>query len=180
MYPPLEEPLTLQRPELHHEAAATAMRREFLAASPVIQGGAAWENYDNFAQWLQYAHSFEDEATTPEGLVAADTWYGVRKSDGALVGILNFRRRLNQYLSLYDGHIGYAVRPSERRKGYAAAMLRLALETAKERGYREVMLTCSPENEASRRTILSCGGVYRHTNHSPDGKAHEVYWVALA
>ena len=34
----------------------------------------------------------------------------------------------NDMLSLYDAHIGYGVRPSERRKGFATIMLNLALD----------------------------------------------------
>mgnify|MGYP002236365423 FL=1 len=42
----------------------------------------------------------------------------------------NLRHHLNDYLLAYGGHIGYSVRPSERKNGYASQMLRLTLEKA--------------------------------------------------
>ena len=45
-----------------------------------------------------------------------------------MVGAVNIRHYLNEYLLKYGGHIGDGIRPSERRKGYATKMISLALE----------------------------------------------------
>lgn len=52
--------------------------------------------------------------------VPSVTYLAAREKDDRLVGIMDFRRRLNQNLLNYGGNIGYSVRPSERGKGYAA------------------------------------------------------------
>ncbi len=57
------------------------------------------------------------------------------------------------------GHIGYAVVPWKRRRGYATAALGLMLAHAREEGLEWVELTTDLDNEPSRKVILANGGV---------------------
>jgi predicted acetyltransferase len=57
------------------------------------------------------------------------------------------------------GHIGYAVRPTARRRGHATAALALMLPVAAERGIDPVLVTCDTDNVGSRRVIEANGGV---------------------
>ncbi len=57
------------------------------------------------------------------------------------------------------GNIGYVIRPSERRKGYGAKQLNLALEKAKELGLSKVLITCRENNIGSIKTIQRCNGI---------------------
>ncbi len=81
-----------------------------------------------------------------------------------LIGLLNIRFELpidyrNQY-----GDIGYGVRPSERRKGYATKMLKYALSICKDKGMNEVIVGCYKDNFGSNKTILKNNGMlYRTT-----------------
>ena len=59
--------------------------------------------------------------------------------------------------------MGYSVRPSERRKGYATRMLEKAKDYLASFGFSEICVSCLPENEASRRTILANDGEYIET-----------------
>ena len=106
----------------------------------------------------------------------------VRESDGRLVGMVNVRHYFNDYLEQFGGHIGYSVRPSERRKGCAKEQLRLALSFCRETlGLDRVLITCYTSNEGSRRTILSAGGVYENTVHEPDRNVDlERYWISFS
>jgi predicted acetyltransferase len=94
--------------------------------------------------------------------------------------MLQLRHTLNDYLRRYAGHIGYSVRPSERRRGVAKWMLAAALPYCRELGLRRVMIACEPWNEGSRRTILANGGVFEKTVHEPEEDIDlEQYWITL-
>ena len=136
--------------------------------------------FHNPKEWLDHVISYTDPATVPEGKVQATQFLAVRKSDGRLVGMIQVRHYFNEYLEKYAGHIGYSVRPCERRRGYAREMLRLALPYCKGLGLDRVLISCEPGNEGSRRTILSNGGVYESTVHEPEEDIDlERYWITL-
>jgi predicted acetyltransferase len=101
--------------------------------------------------------------------------------DGEVVGFLSFRHDLNDYLREVGGHIGYAVRASRRRQGYASAALRLGLERAREIGLDRVMVTCDDDNVGSFRTIEGAGGVLQDIRTLPEHGEQPVrrYWIAL-
>ncbi|MFJ9391724.1 GNAT family N-acetyltransferase [Nocardioides sp. NPDC101246] len=75
-----------------------------------------------------------------------------------VVGFIQLRHTLNDFLENVGGHIGYSVRSSARRRGHAARALGLVLDEARGHGLDRVMLTCDDDNEASARTIESQGG----------------------
>lgn len=93
---------------------------------------------------------------------------------GEYVGRISLRHELNGLLHEWGGHIGYAVRPSARRRGYASAALSGMLALCRERGMEEVLVTCDVDNVASRRIIEGHGGCYEDTRM---GKRR--YWVPL-
>lgn len=92
--------------------------------------------------------------------------------DKEAVGFLNLRLRLNDYLLRYAGHIGYSVKPSERGKGYAKAMLAQALKIAISKNISKVLVTCRVDNPASRAVIVANGGVLEDSC-----KGIERYWI---
>lgn len=95
-------------------------------------------------------------------------------ADGIPAGYGKFRHYLNEQLLEHGGHIGYVIRPSARGKGYAAVLLNLILEKAKERGLERVLLTCDEVNIASRKTIEKNNGVLTETKN---GSCY--YWIDL-
>jgi predicted acetyltransferase len=76
-----------------------------------------------------------------------------------VVGRVSLRHELTPWLLEVGGHIGYAVRPSARRRGYASEALRLMLQVAAERGIDPALVTCDEDNVGSRRVIEANGGV---------------------
>jgi predicted acetyltransferase len=104
----------------------------------------------------------------------------IRKSDDKLVGMIQVRHYFNDYLEKYAGHIGYSVRPSERRKGYAKEMLKMVLPYCREIGIDRVLITCIDGNIASEKTILANGGVYESTVHEPnENEDLKRFWITL-
>ena len=155
-------------------------RRECKAADSDMDGCGPIDTSESARQWLADTRAYADPATVPEGKVQATQFLAVRASDGRLVGMIQIRHYFNEYLEKYAGHIGYSVRPSERRKGYAKEMLRLALPFCKSIGLDRVLIACEPGNPASRRTILANGGVYECTVHERGEDIDlERYWIGL-
>ena len=79
--------------------------------------------------------------------------------DGEVVAFLSVRHGLNDWLREAGGHIGYSVRRSRRRQGFATLALRYGLERACELGLDQVMVMCDDDNVGSYRTIEQAGGV---------------------
>ncbi|MBT9777563.1 GNAT family N-acetyltransferase [Clostridium sp. MCC353] len=172
--------LELVKPLEAHKQAAEEMKQEFFDnGEPVINGSALFDQME-YSKWLEQIRLNSDPQTVSESWVPASTFFAVRKGDGRIVGMIDIRHTIeHEFLTRYGGHIGYAVRPRERRKGYASEMLRLALEYAKGIGLSKVMLGCYQDNEASKRTIEHSGGRLAETKPYPDGRPVNIYWIAL-
>ena len=81
------------------------------------------------------------------------------------LGQLSIRHRLNRRRRYIGGNIGYSVRPSQRRRGYATLMLRLSLPVAHQLGIDPALITCDDTNVASRRVIEANGGQLASASH---------------
>ncbi|KQS98414.1 GNAT family N-acetyltransferase [Cellulomonas sp. Leaf395] len=96
-----------------------------------------------------------------------------------LVGRLSVRHELNERLALVGGHLGYAVLPEHRRRGYAGDLMREGLRIARDVGLDRVLATCSPDNIGSVRTIEQAGGVLQDVVTHPTAGLKRRYWIAL-
>ncbi len=172
--------LKLVLPTLAYLDQIAGYRREFLEMGGSMDGAGPLRKMADPADWLESVERHAHRETVPEGRVQSTQFLAVREADDRLVGMIQVRHYFNAYLEKYAGHIGYSVRPSERRKGYAKEMLRQCLPYCREIGLMRVMIACNDNNEASRRTILANGGVYEKTVYEPDEKVNlEQYWITL-
>lgn len=171
--------MKLIEPTMEYDREIQAYRREFLEAKSSMDGCGSLRRFDRTEDWLDYLAACKHPQTVPEGQVPATQYLAVRE-DGRILGMLQFRHCLNSYTELYAGHIGYSVRPSEQRKGYASQMLRDVLPICRAKGLDKILVCCRVENEASRRVILKNGGVYAGTLTEPRrGVKLERYWIGL-
>lgn len=105
------------------------------------------------------------------------TFLLIRESDNRLVGTFNLRWDLNESMLRFGGHIGYGIRPTERRKGYNKINLYLAMIEAKRVGLDRAILDCDVNNLGSDKTLKALGGSLERTEIDPyDGILTNVYW----
>ena len=129
---------------------------------------------DEFHRMVEAIRGEADPATVlPAGLVHQTVLWFV---DGVeFLGRLSIRHELTPALVEVGGHIGYFVRPSARRKGYATQMLTQSLPIAGALGIDPALVTCDLDNTASRKVIEAAGGELEDERH---GKLR--FWVPTA
>lgn len=175
-----QDRIILIKPTASDKQAVLDFRDEFLRNQERPYGTADIENATSFESWLQASIDSQNQATAPKGRVPATQYLGIRTSDHKLVGMLQIRHSLNEHLRTHGGHIGYCVRRSERRKGYATQMLKQAVAICKDMGIHNIMLTCNPENTASAKVMQANGGTYTKQVVLDDRSKLDHYWIKLA
>lgn len=169
--------LHLRQPEASDREQVMAYREEFLAIDSRMDGTCALDQYDDFDAWLANVRAYSAPETTPAGKVPATQYLALDENEH-LVGMVNLRHCLNDYLLEFGGHIGYSVRPADRKNGYAIQMLKLALDEAKALGLDRVRIACDRYNIASAKTIQANGGVLDGERYDPqDGTLTQRYWI---
>jgi len=170
----------LIKPDLSFEREIAEYRKDMIEANSSMDGTGPLKQMDNIKEWLRYSECCEDKEYVPENWVTCEQYIYVRVADNKIVGMIQFRHYLNESLEKCGGHIGYSVRPGERRKGYAQKMLAECLKACKAYGLKDILITCKQENKGSKRTILANGGVYESTVYCESEDAYvERYWIHI-
>ena len=169
-------------PTIEHKQAALDYRQEWLDREPGEGINGSWglqrQEYENYEKWLNDIELLKTGQSNNSNIsVPATTYFAF--CDNIIVGNIQIRHYLNDYLLKTYGHIGYGVRPSERRKGYATEMLALALNKCRELGIEKVLVSCDKDNIGSAKTIMKNGGVPENEFTEADGNIVQQYWIAL-
>ncbi len=173
------EVLTLEEISMPRAAGYLDMIDEFEAA------GEGYP-YNNIAlarrDFAAFVRELEDEKHgigLPPGIVPQTTYVLVRDGERVL-GEFRFRPTVPPPFRTNNGHIGYNVRPSERRKGYATRGLAMLLSKARELCMEGVMLPVVGENAGSVRAIEKNGGRLERRMAGPrSGRVVSWYWVRV-
>jgi len=173
--------LVLVKPNEKYINEIRNYRQEFIAHESHIHGTAGLSRYEDIPAWITRSFLFEKEETKPEPeRVTGEQFMLMQEGENRILGMINLRHYLNDAIAEWGGHIGYSVRPTERRKGYGKAMLMLCLEECRRLGLDRVLITCDSDNEASFRTVESCGGKFERMTQDDNGKETARYWITLA
>ena len=128
---------------------------------------------EGFARWLERERQQGERAL--DGFVPATVWWiDDDEVPDRILGSIQLRHELNDYLLEEGGHIGFGVRPSARGRGVATEALRLVLDRAQWIGLDRVLVTCDDDNPASRAVIEGAGGVLEDVRGGV-----ERYWIRL-
>lgn len=134
----MKNDIVLVRPTLELKEKALAYRKEhFQHGEEIIYGSELFDQTESYEEWLSSVTLNTNPKTVSENWVVTDTFFAIRKSDDKIIGIIDLRHTLNEFLKDL-GNCGYSVRPSERKKCYATEMLYQLLQVAKEAGMKEI------------------------------------------
>ena len=108
-----------------------------------------------YGEWVNKIHN---NVKIPDIEWGKSLTYLCFDEENRLVGLLSVRYDLSKEKAMEIGHIGYGVRPSERRKGYATQMLKFALQECKKYGLNKAIVGCYKDNIGSAKTIIKNNG----------------------
>ncbi|MFC5602795.1 GNAT family N-acetyltransferase [Sporosarcina koreensis] len=164
--------MRLERPSLKWEKEHIAYMREWddgrlKPSSFFLNEGVPYEVY---LEELAVKEAGQGERVPNSNYFLVD-------DDDRIIGMVNIRHSLNDYLRQVDGHIGASIRPSERRKGHATYLLSEALNITDRLGIRFVLVTCNEDNIGSAAVILNNGGVEDESFTEPHGNVIRRFWI---
>lgn len=177
------EKFYLEEPTMAREADVLDYMREHEAFHSNINGSGSLDRVlrgQSYEDCLERCLKMSDAAFAQSvNRCPGKTFLLIRQSDRRLVGMINVRHHLNEAMQRFGGHIGYGIRPTERRKGYNKINLYLGLIKAREEfGLDRVMIDCAADNLGSDKTIRALGGVLERCEIDPsDGEPTKVYWI---
>lgn len=156
----IKDKINLVSPSKKLEQQALEYRKEhFDFGEFVINGSELFDKINDYNEWLNRVILNSNAETVSSDWVLTDTFFAIRESDKKVVGIVDLRYQLNEFLKDF-GHCGYSVRPTERNKGYATEILAQICKKAKNYGLKRLQLAVEKSNIPSIRTILKNGGQY--------------------
>lgn len=133
----------------------------------------------SFNDWIEDLEKNKYEENLPE-TYSPHTLYFAINDDNKIVGAIGIRWKQVPALMTFGGLIGYSIRPSQRGKGYASEMLKLALNKFKNTNIENVLITCKDFNIASKKVIEKNGGIFENAySNADDGYTYLRYWIKI-
>ena len=154
-------------------------RNEFITNGESMDGTAGLRKCKTFEEWEMLLMDNSKEETVRGGVVPATTLLAISAKDGRLVGMVDIRHKLSEFLLNYGGHIGYSVRKTERKKGFATEILTQALKECVKLKIEKVLLTCDKNNIASAKTIIKNSGILESEVEDEGHIIIQRYWITL-
>lgn len=176
----LREP-TKQDKEKIIEMYNEYMKSELIQGIDRFEGIRDFEKLENldFNEWIEDLEKNKHEENLPASY-SPHTLYLALNDSEEIVGSIGLRWKQVPVLMTFGGLIGYSVRPSQRGKGYASEMLKLALKKFKGTSIDNILITCKDFNLASKKVIEKNGGVFENTYiNNDEGYTYLRYWIKI-
>lgn len=156
-----DDELIFVEPTMDYAEEIEAYRKEMLDAESSFDGCFSMKRLSDTKEYVDSCINWSNPRRPADKHgVWGNVLMCIRKSDGRMVGCMQVHNVLNERMQKYTGHVGYSVRPSERKKGYATRMLAKAKDFLSTFGFEEIYASCLTDNEGSRKTILANGGEF--------------------
>ena len=151
-------------PTIAYKEKAIEFINEFHEYGSEVDGSGSLDNFvkagKSYESWLEKVMADVDVANVDyEKRVPALTYFYVREEDDKIVGMINIGIAENDFIKAEAGHIGYCIRPTERRKHYATRMLAEGVRVCKILHIHDIVVSCDNDNVGSAKTIMNNGGV---------------------
>lgn len=155
-----------------------AYKRAFSAKNLIIDGSHGLDRFDdeNLSAWFEYLNAPAGTNLFGYEIVESTTLVAWHLEQQKMVGIINIRHQLNDFILKFGGHIGYSIHPDWWNQGYGSEMLALALPECDKLGIENVLITCAKTNIGSAKVILKNGGVLENEVEA-GGKIVQRYWI---
>lgn len=172
--------LILVKPDLTYYDKYNEMMEEWCDSNTQI---APWfldkpfNTMEEFADFIQMLD--QTELGNQDNRFCSATSYFVIDENDRLIGAASLRHYLTMEGFNTWGHIGYGVRPSERRKGNGTEILKLTLEEAKKKKIYKVLMGAHKSNIGSCKVIENCNGIFENEVNDPDDINEKInrYWI---
>lgn len=151
-------------PTIAYKEKAIEFIKEFHEYGSEVDGSGGLDRYvregRTYESWLDKLLAGIDVANVDlSEWVPSLTYFYVREEDDKIVGMMNIRLAENDFIKAEAGHIGYCIRPTERRKHYATRMLAEGVRVCKILHIHDIVVSCDNDNVGSAKTIMNNGGV---------------------
>ena len=171
--------LYLAKPDLTYYRQYNEMMKEWIDSGTRIAPWFLSEPlcFNQFAELVMTLDECENANQNKE--YSSTTSYFVIDENNRLIGAASLRHYLTVKGFNTWGHIGYGVRPAERRKGYATQILRLVLDEARNRKIYNILIGSYKSNIGSCKVIEKCGGILENTVTEWDNNGELInrYWI---
>lgn len=172
--------ISLVKPDIKYRAQYIEMIDEWKSFGEKAEPWVLQVDYSDFNAMVLKFEQISQGINIPEGFVPSSTFWAYEDETDQIVGAVNIRHYLNDMLMKAWGNIGYGVRPSERRRGFATQILHLAVNECRCLNIKRALLGCYKENIASSKTILKNGGVLENEIKEEDtGRMIQRYWISI-
>ena len=177
------EKFYLEVPTIERKEEAIDYLNEHIKYNSDINGTGSMDRFikeSTYEEWLKELEKKKNQKYMDNiGWAPSLTFFLIRENDNKIIGMINLRYNVTEEIIAKGGsHIGYGIRPTERRKGYNKINLYLGLLEEKKLGEKKVLLDCIASNTGSNKTITALGGILEKSEVDTwDNQLTNYYWI---